>query len=214
ARPFKCVPPWLADDGLYATRGSQLRYIGRERLVDIFNTRGELSVLRLDPDTSFAWIGSPGFVNVFDSQRAEQLSQIPVKGAVLDIYLPARHSNAYIAGPEEVMIVDRRTLFRYDNLAVGGEFVYAWQEGLFLRDLADPRKLYVADGLRGMLFQEIDLPLVPTDAASDGERLFLVGATQGAIAFYANRIDTARLPRSPDRSVRDGEADRRLGYHR
>jgi len=64
--------------GLYNTRGSQLRVIGRDRLIDVFNTRGEVSVLRLDPDTSFAWVGSPGFVNVFESRQIEQLSQVPV----------------------------------------------------------------------------------------------------------------------------------------
>ena len=214
ARPFKCEPPWLADDGLYETRGSQLRYIGRDRLVDVFNTRGELSVIRLDPDTCYAWVGSPGFVNVFDSKRAEQLSQIAVRGEVRDLYLPSGLPDAYVLDSEQLLIVDRRSLFRRDDISVSGEFVYAYGEGLFLQDHADPRKLQVADGLRGMLYQEIDLPLVPTDAASDGERLFLVGGTQGAIAFYANRIDPARLPRSADRSIRDDSADRRLGYHR
>ena len=81
-------------------------------------------------------------------------------------------------------------------------------------DVEAVRKLIVADGLRAMTYQELYLPLVPTDAASDGERLFLLGSAQGALAIYVNRIDTARLPRRLDRRVWDTDADRRSGYHR
>jgi hypothetical protein len=151
---------------------------------------------------------------VFERKNASERSTIPLGDSVDDIYLPGGSIHGYITTAGMVSIVDRGTLFRRDEIRAGGEFVYVWGDDLYLRDKDERHKLVVADGLLGMTFQELYLPLVPTDAASDGERLFLLGAAQGALAIYVNRIDTARLPRSPDRRVWDTDADRRSGYHR
>ena len=213
-RPFKVAPPYVASDGFARTRGSVLEFLTRDRLVDVYTTRGPVQVIRQDPDTTYTWIGTTSGVHVFDRKTAQERSTIPVRGNVDDIYLPEGSIHGYIATAGMVSIFDRESLYRRDEIRVGGEFVYGLGDDLYLRDRNDRRKLVVADGLRGMAFQQLDLPLVPTDAASDGERLFLLGSAQGALAIYVNRIDTARLPRSPDRRVWDSDADRRSGYHR
>ena len=213
-RPFKVAPPYVASDGFTRTRGSVLEFLTRDRLVDVYTTRGPVRVIRQDPDTTYTWIGTTNGVHVFERKKATERSTIPVSDGVDDIYLPGGSIHGYITNSGMVSIVDRETLFRRDEIRVGGEFVYVWGDDLYLRDKDERHKLVVADGLRGMTFQELYLPLVPTDAASDGERLFLLGAAQGALAIYVNRIDTARLPRSHDRRVWDTDADRRSRYHR
>jgi hypothetical protein len=92
--------------------------------------------------------------------------------------------------------------------------VYVAGDELFLGDSRNKQRLIVADGYRGMVYQEIDLPLTPSDAVADAERLFLLGSAEGAIAVYVNRVDTSRLPRTPDRQAWDTDADRRVGTHR
>jgi len=213
-RPFKVNPPYVASDGFAPTRGSVLEFLTRDRLVDVYTTMGPVRVIRQDPDTTYTWIGTTSGVHVFERKTARERSTIPVRDYVDDIYLPRGSIHGYVVTAGMVSVVDRETLFRRDEISAGGEFVYVSGDDLYLCDQDDPHKLVVADGLRGMIFQELSLPLVPTDAASDRDRLFLLGATQGALAIYVNLIDTARLPRSPDRRVWDTQADRRSGYHR
>ena len=213
-RPFKVDPPYVASDGFARSRGSVLEFLTRDRLVDVYTTRGPVRVIRQDPDTTYTWIGTTSGVHVFERNTARERSTVPVSDYVDDIYLPGGSVHGYVATAGMVSIVDRETLFRRDEIKAGGEFVYVFGDDLYLRDKEDGRKLVVADGLRAMNFQELYLPVVPTDAASDRDRLFLLGAAQGALAIYVNLIDTALLPRSPDRRVWDTEADRRSRYHR
>ncbi|MEA1996162.1 MAG: hypothetical protein U9N45_00920, partial [Gemmatimonadota bacterium] len=214
ARPFKISPPYVATDGFSRDRGSELKLISRDRLGDVFTTRGEIRLLRQDPDTTYTWIGTSREVYIFNNKTSRQRSLVSVTEEVREIYLPPGSIHGYIATRDKTYIVDRETLFRRDEIDVGGDFIYASGDELFLRDPYDPRRMIVADGYRGSLFQELTLPLVPTDAASDGDRLFLLGGAQGAIAVYVNRINTARLPRRLDRRVWDTDADRRSGTHR
>ncbi|OGG05243.1 MAG: hypothetical protein A3F83_14795 [Candidatus Glassbacteria bacterium RIFCSPLOWO2_12_FULL_58_11] len=213
-RAFKFNLPFMADEGFSRNRGSLLKFVGRDRLDDVFTTNGEIRVIRNDPDTTFTWIGVPSSVYVFDRRNVQQRSSITLQGPVEDICLPRGSANGYIATPETVQIIDRGNFFRYAEIEAGGEFVYAGGDDLFLRDMRDRRRLVVADGQRGMIFQELSLPLAPTDAATDGVRLFLLGSAEGALAIYVNLINAARLPRSPDRQAWDPDADRRAGFHR
>jgi len=214
ARPFKISPPFVATDGFSRRTGSIINLLSQDRLLDILSTQGEIRVMRQDPDTANIFIGTSRNVYVFALASSRQKYIIPVEEGVDDIYLPAGSIHGYLASPEKITIFDRETLFRRDEIEVGGSFVYVSGNELFLRDRSDPRKLIVADGYRGMIFQELTLPVIPTDAASDSERLFLLGGTEGALAVYVNRVDTARLPRSPDRQAWDPDADRRSKTHR
>ncbi len=214
ARPSRFNPPWLASDGFSPGRGSVLRYASGGRMHDVFTAHGDISAIRNDPDTTFSWLAAGANIYVFDSQRANLLSSYSLRWDIIDIVLPRWGRNVYAVTTDQVVAFDRKTLLRYDEIRAGGEVVYAHGDDLFLMHPDYTRRMVVADGLRGGVFQELDLPLVPTDAAANQERLFLLGATQGALAIYVNRIDSARMPRSHDRSARDTQADRRVGYHR
>jgi len=213
-RPFKISMPYVASDGFASQRGSIVNIVSRDQLLDIFSTPGEIRVIRQDPDTNYTYIGTSRDVYVLLRGTSRQRSVIPVNDEVDDIYLPAGSNQGYIATREKIAIFDRESLFRRDEINTGGSFVYVSGDELYLRGTKNSRRLIVADGYRAMTYQEISLPVEPTDAASDGERLFLLGGTEGALAIYVNRVDTGRLPRSPDRKVWDTNADRRTGTHR
>ena len=214
ARPARFSPPWLADDGFTRARGSQLIYATKDRLHDVFTTSGEISAIRNDPDSTLSWIAAGGELYVFDSEKIQLLSSFHLHYSIVDIILPPRGQNAYAVATDQVVAIDRKTLLRYDEIRAGGYPVYAREDDLYLLHPDYNRRLIVADGIRGDVFQEVELPLTPTDAAASDERLFLLGAAQGAVAIYVNRIDSARLPRSADHRVWDSNADRRAGYHR
>ncbi|MBN2288636.1 MAG: hypothetical protein JXQ83_04840, partial [Candidatus Glassbacteria bacterium] len=213
-RPYKMSRRYLASDGFRRYRGSELFWVSDERLVELPPTQGEVRVMRHDPDTTYTYVGTDNNLYVFERGYTRQRSVVSLDEGVEDIYLPAKSAQAYIAGRDRITIVNRETLFRWDDIDRGGSFIYAGGDDLFLRDSRNPRRLVVADGYRGRVFQEIDLPLTPTDAVADQERLFLLGAAEGAVAVYVNRVDTSRLPRSPDRQAWDTDADRRAGTHR
>jgi len=213
-RPYKMSRRYLASDGFTRHRGSELYWVGNDRLVELLPTRGEVQVIRADPDTGYTYIGTSDNLYVFERGYTRQKYILPLDYGVEDIYLPGRSAQAYIAGRDRVTIVNRETFFRFDEIEPGGSFVYVGGDGLFLRDFRDGRRLIVADGYRGMVYQEIELPLIPTDAVADDQRLFLLGAAEGALAVYVNRVETSRLPRSPDRQAWDPDADRRSGTHR
>ncbi|MBW7997467.1 MAG: hypothetical protein FVQ81_13010 [Candidatus Glassbacteria bacterium] len=213
-RPARFSPPWLAADGFSPGRGSLLKYVAGTRLLDVFTARGDISVIRNDPDTTLSWVAAGGTVYVFDSVKAQLLTSYNLRWNILDIILPAFGRNAYAVATDQVVAFDRRTLLRYDDIRAGGQPVYARGDYLFLLHPDFNRRLVVADGTRGDVYQELELPLVPTDAAASDERLFLLGAAQGSIAIFVNWIDSARLPRSADGRVWDPQADRRAGYHR
>ena len=214
ARPYKMSRRYLASSGFRRFRGSELYWAADNRLVELMPTRSEVQVIRHDPDTSYTYIGTSENLYVFERGHATQRSIVSLGDGAMDIYLPLSSEQAYIAGKHEITIVNRQTLFRWDNIERGGSFVYVGGDDLFLLDYNNRRKLHVADGYRGIVYQELDLPLIPTDAVADQERLFLVGAAEGAVAVYVNWVDTSRLPRSPDRQAWDPDADRRAGTHR
>ncbi len=213
-RPVRLSPPWLAAESFSRGRGSLLKYVTSDRLLDVFTTRGDISVIRNDPDTTFSWVAAGGALYVFDSERVRMLTSFNLRWNIVDIVLPPRGRNAYAVTTDQVLAIDRKSLLRHDDIRVGGEVVYAHGDNLFLMHPDYSRRMVVADGERGGVFQELELPVVPTDAAASSERLFLLGATQGAIAIYVNRIDAARMPRSDDRRAWDTQADSRAGYHR
>ncbi|GAG49315.1 unnamed protein product, partial [marine sediment metagenome] len=132
-RPFKVNPPYVASDGFTRTRGSVLEFLTRDRLVDVYTTSGPVRVIRQDPDTTYTWIGTTNGVHVFERKNASERSTIPVGDSVEDIYLPGGSIHGYITTAGMVSIVDRRTLFRRDEIKVGGEFVYVWGDDLYLR---------------------------------------------------------------------------------
>ena len=214
ARPARFNPPWLASDGFSPGRGSLLMHTTGSGIRDVFTAHGSIEAIRNDPDTTFSWVAAGGDIYVFDSQRTNLLSSYSLRWNIVDIVLPHWGRNVYAVTTDQVVAFDRKTLMRYDDISVGGQVVYAHGDDLFLMHPDYPRRMVVADGYRGGVFQELELPVVPTDAAANNERLFLLGATQGALAIYVNRIDSARMPRSNDRSARDTQADRRAGFHR
>ncbi len=193
--------------------GAELNLISNDRLVDVASTRSEVTVMRDDPDTNSTYIGTRETVYVYES-NGRLKATIPLPAPAADLYLPLLGPRGYVATPEYLAIVDRQSLFRYDEVQVGGSFIYVAGDDLFLRRFDDPRRMAVADGYRGMLYEELELPLVPTDAASDGESLFLLGGAEGAVAIYVNMVDVSRLPRATDRQAWDHGADRRTGTHR
>ncbi len=214
ARPYKMIHRYLASDRFRRYRGSELFWVANDRLIELPPTRSEVRVMRADPDTSYTYIGTADNLYIFDRGYTRQKSIVRLTDGVEDIYLPRNSAQAYIAGRNRVTIVNRETLFRWDEIKPGGSFVYVAGNELFLRDFHNRQRLIVADGYRGMVYQEIDLPLDPSDAVADVERLFLLGSAEGAIAVYVNRVDTSRLPRTPDRQAWDTDADRRVGTQR
>jgi hypothetical protein len=214
ARPYKMSRRYLASGGFGRSRGSELYWVADNRLVELMPTRSEVQVIRHDPDTTYTYIGTSDNLYIFERGHTTQRSIVTLADGALDIYLPSNSAQAFVAGREGITVVNRESLFKWDDIGRGGSFVYVGGDDLFLRDFNNGRKLYVADGYRGMIFQEIDLPLTPTDAVADQERLFLVGAAEGAVAVYVNWVDTSRLPRSPDRRAWDPDADRRASTHR
>ncbi len=213
-RPYKMTQRYLASDGFSRSRGSELYWVGNDRMVELPPTRSEVQVIRADPDTSYTYIGTSDNLYIFERGYTRQKSIVRLPDGAEDIYLPRNSAQAYISSGNKVTIVNRETHFRWDEIEPGGSFVYVAGDELFLRDFRNRQRLIVADGYRGMVYQEIDLPLAPADAAADGERLFLMGAAEGAVAVYVNRVDTSRLPRRPDRQAWDTDADRRTGTHR
>ncbi|MEA2062196.1 MAG: hypothetical protein U9P14_00735, partial [Gemmatimonadota bacterium] len=213
-RPYKMTRTYLASDGFHRFRGSELFWIAGDRLVELTSTRETVGAMREDPDTNYTYIITGRTLHVFEEGQVAPRSVVRLSGPVEDVYLPAGSEHAYLAGPGQVAIVHRESLYRWDKIEPGGSFVYVHGDELFLRDGRNRRRLVVADGYRGSVYQQIDLPLVPTDAAADHERLFLLGGAQGAVAVYVNRVDTRRLPRNRDRHAWDTDADRRAGTHR
>ncbi len=213
-RPKRFIPPWLAAENFSPGRGMLLKYVRRDRLLDVFTTRGDISAIRNDPDTTLSWVAAGGALYVFDTGTAKMLATFRLRWNIIDIVLPHLGRNAYAVTTDQVVAFDRRTLLRYDDVSAGGEVVYSRGDDLFLMHPDYPRTLVVVDGQRGRVYQELELPVVPTDAVASGERLFLLGATQGALAIYVNIVKSARLPRSDDRGAWDPQADSRAGYHR
>lgn len=213
-RPFKFSPPYIAADYSGRATGSQVNLIYDRQVLDLTSTPGGISVIRDDPDTSFCWFGTSQNSLVFDRRDNRSLAVVQADGAVRDIYLPPNSLNAYVLSDGTITVADRRTFFRRDEIALDGDYVYASGEEMYVLDRADRSLLHVVDGYRTMIYQSLRLPVTPTDAASDGDRLFLLGGAEGAIAIYANRPSTERLPRSVNRHVWDTDADRRSGSHR
>lgn len=213
-RPFKFHPPYVAADYVSGGGGSQVHVMYNKQLLDLTSTPGQIGVIRDDPDTSYCWFGTTQNALVFDRRDNRSSAVVPVDGTARDIYLPPGSLNGYICGEGSLTVADRRNFFRQNEIALDGDFVYVSGEELYLLDHADRSLLYVVDGYRAMVYQRLRLPVTPTDAASDGERLYLLGGAEGALAIYSNFPATERLPRSTDRNVWDSEADRRCGEHR
>lgn len=213
-RAFKFAPPFVAADYRENFSGSLIHVISRDRVLDLTSIPGAVNVVRQDPDTSYYYFGTDRGVRVFDRRDGRALSVIAPASPADDIYLPSGSPHGYMTGGGRLNVFDRQTLFERDRVEVDGRFVYVSGDYLFLADNLDPRLFYVVDGYRGSLYQQTSLPVIPTDAVADQDRIFLLGGTDGAIAVYVNYIAAERLPRTPDRHVWDSGADRRTGVQR
>jgi hypothetical protein len=213
-RPFRLAPPWLAADAFSRGRGSLLKQLSDGYMFDVFTTQGKITAIRTEPDTSRVWVGAGGALYVFETNNLDIQASFNLRYNINDVLLSTGSRNVYAVASDQVMAIDRATLVRYDDIRAGGQLVYGRKDDLFLLHPDNSRRLIVADGLRGGVFEEVDLPLVPSDAVADQDRLFLLGSTQGSLAIYVNQLDSSRLPRSADRRVWDPTADRRAGFHR
>ena len=216
ARPYKVYENYVASDGFNRNRGGELFYAGSTNLFELSFSRDKFEVMRSDPDTNYVYIGAGDRVYVVEKGAIGQRSIISIQDGLRDIYVPQGSINGYIAGNEKVTVFNRESLFQSDDVEdAGGDIVYVSGDDLYIRGLDEKKHtLTVVDGYRGSIYEQSELPIVPSDAFSDNDRLFLVGSAEGALGVYVNYVDTRRLPRNAQRDAWDFSADNRIGNHR